>query len=379
MNRRGLAVIGGVVVLVLVVVLLAGQGTDGGAYDSDNTGPRGLSIAVDLAEALGTRVTPIDAADPVDGYDAILVPTAGAANADMAARWEQAAAAGATVVLGQHTDRIGAAEGELEPFDSGVGPDCTIDELSGLDQPRNPGPPVVPGPSDEYCFGYPQGAQVVLSPVGAGRIVTLGDPELFTNATLQERIDPLEEPTADNLVDNGPLLAAMTSMGQGSSLAVVRPFRAASATNGEDVSPFALLGPGIRGALLQLGLAAAIFAVARARRVARHVDEPLPVSIAGSEHTEAVGDLLRRRRDPTGTATLLRAQIISAARRQLGMDRSAVDSAVARAVSERVGRDADAVEALLLTSPITTEAALVRLANELEDLRGELIHGTTVR
>ena len=378
MNGRGVGVLVGVVALVLVAVLVGGQASDGGAYDPDNTGPRGLSIAVDLAEALGTRVTVIDAADPVDGYDAILVPTARATDADMARRWEAAASAGSSVVLGQPSTRIGAPEGDYEPMELDVEPGCTISELQKLDQPRNPGSPVDASASDEYCFGYPNGAQVVLRPQGAGRIVTLGGTDLFTNATLSERIQPGEDATADNLTDNGPLLAAMTKMGRGSSLAIVRPFRAAAGDD-EGQSPFALLGPGVRGALIQLGLAALILAIARARRVGRHVDEPMPVSIAGSEHTEAVGDLLRRRRDPAGTAALLRAQILSAARRRLGMDGAADDRAVAAAVAERLGRGADTVDALLISAPVTTEAALVRLANDLEDLRGELIHGTIVR
>lgn len=122
-----------------------------------------------------------------------------------------------------------------------------------------------------------------------------------------------------------------------------------------------------------------ILAIARARRVGRHVDEPLPVSIAGSEHTEAVGELLRRRHDPAGTAALLRSQILFAARRQLGLDATVDDRAVARAVAERLRQPADAVDAVLLSAPVTSEATLVRLANDLEDLRGELIHGTTVR
>ena len=91
MSRRGVGMLVGVVALVLVVVIAGGQAADGDAYDPDTTGPRGLSIAVDLAEALGTRVAVIDAEDPVEGYDAILVPTARAADADMAARWEAAA------------------------------------------------------------------------------------------------------------------------------------------------------------------------------------------------------------------------------------------------------------------------------------------------
>ena len=61
------------------------------------------------------------------------------------------------------------------------------------------------------------------------------------------------------------------------------------------------------------------------------------------------------------------------------MDGAADDRAVAAAVAERLGRGADTVDALLISAPVTTEAALVRLANDLEDLRGELIHGTIVR
>lgn len=371
-------VVAGVVVVVLAVVVLAGQGGDGGALDPDDAGPRGLATTVKLAEALGTDVTVIEADDPVTGYDAVLVPSAGSTQPDQARRWTLAAEDGATIVLGEPSGRIGADTGDYEPVDPLSEPGCTIDPLRALDQPRNPGEPVVPGPNDQFCFGYPTGAQVVLSPTGAGRIVTLGGTSLFENATLAERLRLGEDPTADNLADNGPMLAALTGMGEGSSLAVVRPFRAPAGDQQEGQSPFALLPAAWRGALIQLMLAALVLAVARARRVGRHVDEPLPVSVAGSEHTEAVGDLLRRRRDPRGTATLLRAQILSAARRQLGVDPTADDRTVVRAVAQRLDRPPEQVEAILLTAPITTEPALVRLANDLEDLRGELTHGTIV-
>lgn len=378
MNRRAGLIVVGVFVMVLAVVIVAGQGGDGGALDPDDTGPRGLSTTVNLAEALGTRVTVIEAGDPVAGYDAVLIPTSRATQPDQADRWQTAAEAGASIVLGQPSDEFGADEGDYEPVDPGSDTGCTIDELGSLDQPRNPGEPVMPGPGDEFCFGYPSGAQVVSSPMGAGRIVTLGGTSLFENATLAERVDPGKEPTADNLTDNGPLLAAVTEMGEGSTLAVVRPFRAPAGADNEESSPFALLSAPWRGALIQLALAALVLAIARARRVGRHVDEPLPVSVAGSEHTVAVGDLLRRRRDPAGTATLLRAQILSAARRRLGIDPTADDLAVCRAIAERLGRPPAQIHELLLSTPITTEPALVRLANDLEDLRGELTHGSSV-
>ena len=53
-------------------------------------------------------------------------------------------------------------------------------------------------------------------------------------------------------------------------------------------------------------------------------------------------------------------------RRQLGLDATVDDRAVARAVAERLRQPADAVDAVLLSAPVTSEAALVRLANDLE-------------
>ena len=73
MNRRAGAAVAGVVVVALAVVVVAGRGGGGGALGPDEKGPRGLSITVDLAEQLGTRVTVIDAGDPVIGYDAVLL------------------------------------------------------------------------------------------------------------------------------------------------------------------------------------------------------------------------------------------------------------------------------------------------------------------
>ena len=75
MNRRAGPAVAGVVVVALAVVVVAGRGGGGGALGPDEKGPRGLSITVDLAEQLGTRVTVIDAGDPVIGYDAVLVPS----------------------------------------------------------------------------------------------------------------------------------------------------------------------------------------------------------------------------------------------------------------------------------------------------------------
>ena len=101
MNRRAGPAVAGVVVVALAVVVVAGRGGGGGALGPDEKGPRGLSITVDLAEQLGTRVTVIDAGDPVIGYDAVLVPSAGATQPDQARRWTAAAEAGASIVLGQ--------------------------------------------------------------------------------------------------------------------------------------------------------------------------------------------------------------------------------------------------------------------------------------
>jgi hypothetical protein len=60
------------------------------------------------------------------------------------------------------------------------------------------------------------------------------------------------------------------------------------------------------------------------------------------------------------------------------MDAHAPDDAVAAAVAGRLNRNPDEVSGLLVTDPVRSETALVTLAQDLEDLRGELIHGHTV-
>ncbi|MEZ5380399.1 MAG: hypothetical protein R2754_01245 [Microthrixaceae bacterium] len=382
-RRSGLAVMG-VLLAVVVLVVLAGQGSSGAPLDPDTTGGEGLSIAVALARQLDTEVDVIESDDPLVSYDAVFIPTAGSADGPTSRRWAEAADAGASVVLGEPSDRIGAESVFSEGLDPSAVPSsgCTVPELRGLDDPTTPVGTFVdgvrPGPGDRFCFGSERGAQVVVTPTGAGQVVTLAGPWLYQNSTLSERREATEEPTPDNLYDNGAVLASVARFGPGRRVAVVRPFWPPGADGDGPPDLISLVGATGRGIWIQLGLAALILGVAIGRRVGRPVHEPLPVSVAGSEHTEAVGNLLRRRRDPAGTAQLLRSQVLAVARRSLGMDAHAPDAAVATAVADRLNRNPDEVSGLLVSNPVRNENALVTLAQDLEDLRGELIHGHTV-
>jgi hypothetical protein len=109
----------------------------------------------------------------------------------------------------------------------------------------------------------------------------------------------------------------------------------------------------------------------------RPVDEPQLVQVAGSELTAAVGRMLASRSRPGEAAASVRAELRSALDRRLGFGPSTPVEAVADAVAERTGLDADTVRRALATRPVTTDDDLVQVVAELDRIRDLTFHPTT--
>jgi hypothetical protein len=144
---------------------------------------------------------------------------------------------------------------------------------------------------------------------------------------------------------------------------------------GGDASFSDLIRPGVKLGIWQLVAAFVFFAWYRGRRLGRVVTESHPVPIAASELVGAVGNLMERRQDPSRAAQLLRQETVGELAMRLGMPRATDPSVVAAMVAGRIGRDPDAVLAVLSTRPVSSDEQLLAVSTQLEAIRQEVLHG----
>jgi hypothetical protein len=119
-------------------------------------------------------------------------------------------------------------------------------------------------------------------------------------------------------------------------------------------------------ALLQLAVVVVIIALWRARRLGPVVVEPLPVVVRAAETVEGRARLLRAARARGTAATALRAATITRLRELFGIGTDAGAAALVDGVARRTGQPGGDVEALLYGAAPPDDAALVRLADDLD-------------
>jgi hypothetical protein len=374
-RRRGVAVV--LVVAVVGGLLLAGSLTaeDRGdrPYDPASTRPTGTRALVELIEGFGSRVDvpdrfPVDAdvavvfqdVIPSDAYDEI----------------EDWVAEGHTLVVGDPRSELAPPAETLNPVSGTPFADdtldqghCTIDALADARQLDLTGAPVgaayVDDGNADVCFGAGRLAFVRVDNVGDGHIVGLAGAGLLQNRNLGR-------------ADNAVLAIDLIAPRRGTRVAVLTAdaFPSAGGRRGEVGSLSELFPPSARLLLAELGVALAVLAVASARRLGRPLAETQPVQIAGSELVGAVGDLLRQQRDPDRAAGILRADLRRTVAGRTGLPPDAPPAAVAEAVAARTGRPVEEVRALL-EFPVAGDAELVRLAEHIDTVREEVLHGRT--
>ncbi|WP_232827233.1 DUF4350 domain-containing protein [Jiangella endophytica] len=201
-----------------------------------------------------------------------------------------------------------------------------------------------------------------------------GEPALAVTATesggqvvLLGTADPL---TNEYLDDDGNAALALGLLGASERLVWYRPVPEQDA---DAPGAFTDELPGwVRAGAWQLAIAALLAAVWRARRLGRLVPEPLPVVVRASETTEGRARLYRRGRSREHAAELLRAAAIRrlAATAHLPDGEAgpgAVDALITT-LAYRTRRPAAEIAALLTGPPPADDAALVRLADDLDAL-----------
>lgn len=203
--------------------------------------------------------------------------------------------------------------------------------------------------------------------------------------------------TNTRLADEGNAALALNLLGSRARLVWYVPSPAdlpapGSANEGAPPSMLGLLPDAVRFGLGQVAVAVALLMLARARRLGPVVTEPLPVVVRASEAVEGLARLYHRARARDQAAAALRDATRARLTSLLGLPRHADLDAVTRAVAARTGRPPTELAHLLggtatgaadgtgqPTAPpstahhaVTDDAALVRLADDLDTLEQEV-------
>jgi Domain of unknown function (DUF4350) len=124
---------------------------------------------------------------------------------------------------------------------------------------------------------------------------------------------------------------------------------------------------------IQLGVAVLLAAIWRGRRLGPLISERLPVTVRASETVEGHARLYAARRARDRAAAALRTAMLARVLPALGLPPRAAADSVTAALAERSGRSAARIADLIYGRPPGTDAALVRLADDLDALENEVM------
>jgi len=209
------------------------------------------------------------------------------------------------------------------------------------------------GQPASMCYPVGGAYTVARATLAGGRTVTVVSSGLaFTNA---------------QLATEGDAALALNLLGAHSQLVWYVAANTVSGTSGtrslRDVLP-----PWVRPVELQLAVAVLLLALWQGRRFGPVVPESLPVVVRAAEAAEGRARLYQRAGARGRAADSLRAATLSRVVGLVGQSRSADPVSVTEAVAARTGRPAGELSALLYGAAPANDAALVRLATDLDEL-----------
>jgi hypothetical protein len=243
-----------------------------------------------------------------------------------------------------------------------LAPDCGLAaaraagsaDLGGLQLELQPG-----GPAGAQCYPTGGWASLVQYPAGGRVITVLGSGNSFTNGSLAQQ---------------GNAALALNLLPAGSRIVWLVPGLGlpASGPAGGQQSLTSLIPLPAYLVASQLGIAAVLTALWRARRLGPLVPEPLPVVVRASETVEGQAGLYRSRRARGRAAAALRAAMLARTLPAIGLAPDARPAEVLSAVSARSGSAAARIEAMLFGPAPADDTALVALADDLDALEKEV-------
>jgi hypothetical protein len=177
--------------------------------------------------------------------------------------------------------------------------------------------------------------------------------------------------TNSGLLTEGNAALAMNLAGTHPRLIWYAPQRSEGETQG--VAKLSDLMPDrVMWIVVQLCLVVALLALWKARRVGPLVAEQMPVVVRASETVEGRGRLYRSRRAADRAADALRTATLQRMLPRLGLGPDSAPPAVVQAVAEHCGLNPQAVAHTLFGPPPATDADLVILANELDNIERQV-------
>jgi len=390
---RSRLIVGGVVVIGMLLIALAGRSTTT-PLDPDSTEPDGAKALVLLLDDFAGRVDVFGKVpDSSTDVAVLLSDRLESAAADALDRWVDA---GGVLVV--------ADPGS--PFVPDISDIAVADPFASSDQSEVPGvdrgecdlagvegfvglqdvPSVVVDRSVEFeragadasCFGDAVGGYVVMHRVGRGAIVAVGGAAAFTNANLD---------TADNAV----LAVALMVPTAHSSVGVLRrslrkpttarpsgsgPARRERRVGDGSRGLFDLMPDYLRWVALDLAAAWLVFVLARSRRLGSPVEETQPVAIAGNELVRARGRLLRKV-EKSATVGSLVAGFRSDLAKSIGAPADISHERLAKLAAARCRFEPEAILDALTTRSVHDDRSLVELTDRLDEIRNDVLNRRT--
>lgn len=360
---RGPVGVGLIVLLGATVVAVFAGGPGGGRLDPRSAAPSGSRAVAEVLRdqgvgvELATTTAEVTAAASAGATVLVLDPALLAP-----AQVERVRGTGADLVVVTPPDpaRFAPEVSAGPPSDPGVRPPgCPLPAASraGTADSGGLGWVVAPGTEATLCYARAGVPSVVQVRDGGRSITLLGNPAALTNSRLD---------------DAGNAALALGLLGQNPRLVWYLPSLADVPAGAAQDSFYDLVPAGVWWALGQLAVAVVLVALWRARRLGPVVTEPLPVVIRAAETVEGRARLYRRAGARDAAAESLRAAHRARLVPLLGLPSRSEPPAVVDAVAGRVGRTPPEVAALLYGAAPADDAALVRLADDLDALEREV-------
>jgi len=245
----------------------------------------------------------------------------------------------------------------VSPAPEGTWPGCAIGSLSDVHHLDIGGSQLLqPEAGQVGCFPAGHGDYVVIRRQGAGTVVVVATPNVWTNGSLGHD-------------DDSVLAADLLVPPTGTQLTVIGASPVGSGTEGL----LGLISPHLIEALWGLVAALVVAILWRARRLGRPVPDRVPVELPGSGLVVATGHLLQEGRHRATASEALRQELRMTLDEQVGTPRDLPDADVAAIAAERTGVPAPQVLAAL-TGPVPEDdAALTALGRQVEHIRSEVV------
>ncbi|MFI6094015.1 DUF4350 domain-containing protein [Lentzea sp. NPDC051213] len=325
---KGPLLIGAIILAgAAVITLLRGSG-EGGSLDPRSYRPEGSHAAARLLEQNGVRVELTDEASAVDGAT-LLVTQPNLIDPQRLADLSKRAAATVLVAPASPSGRVDVETRQ---------PGCPLAAKAGA---VSTGGFTYDG--EQRCYDS--------SLVRTGTVTMLGFGGILTNRDIDEE---------------GNASLALTLLGQHERLVWYMP---SAADRSQQKSLFDLIPDGWKFAAWQLGIAAVVIALWRARRLGRVVPEPLPVVVRAAETVEGRARLYRSSHASEHAAAVLRQATRDRLAPLVGLPFGEDPS---EEIARRTSRSAASVRTLLYDQVPVDDRGLVALADELDALENEV-------